>query len=162
MNKNNGREMLVKKEERKQMFLCRDFVESLSKGSYETHAKRISEMASKNIHKIVGENINTNVYPVCTFKKHAIVSDDFSNLYRLHFDESKNGLELSKVEKIDERMYTEGDVEGELEKDMADALSKSIDDPSKESEDSLREGLNGLLGFKTQGKHHRFWNFKNQ
>jgi hypothetical protein len=157
----NGKEMLVKRENASTFLVKKDFIESLNKGSYEQHLKNITELASKNISQIVGENINTNVYPVCTFKKHAIVSDDYSNFYRLHIDESKDGLKISKVEKIDDiKKYSQQEVESELESDMSEALSKSIANVNTECENKLRENLRTLITFCANGKHDGFINLR--
>jgi hypothetical protein len=166
MQNNNGQqdnshEMLVQTKESKEYFIEQKFLENLSSGSYEAHVKRISELASKNISKIVGENIKTNIYPLCTFKRHAVFSDDFSNLYRIEFDGSDKELEILKVEQIDDiRKFAKEDIEAELGNVCAEALTNAIANPSAECDNRLKEGFVSLLAFRTSGIHTGYINLQ--
>ena len=159
-NQDQSKEMLVQTKESKEYFLEQNFLDNLKQGSHEAHVQRVSEMVNQNISKIVGENINTNIYPLCTFKKHAVFSDDFSNLYRIEFDGSKD-LEFLKVEKIDDiKKFTQEDVEKELGNACAEALCNVIAKPDTECENRLKEDFVTLLAFRTSGKHKGYSSLK--
>jgi hypothetical protein len=156
----HGKEMLVQTKEAKEFFLEQNFIENLKQGSHEVHVQRVCELAMKNLPKIVGENIKTNIYPLCTFKKHAVFSDDFSNLYRIEFDGSKE-LEILKVEKIDDlRKFAKEDVEKELGNACVQSLVNVIANPVMECENRLKEDFVNLLAFKTSGTHKGYTNLK--
>jgi hypothetical protein len=142
------------------MYIKKAFLENLGQGSHEVHVKRVIDLAAANLSKIVGENIKTNIYPLCTFKKHAIVADDFSNLYRIEFDGSKD-LELLKVEKVEDvKKYSAEDIEKELGSDCTESLVNAIAKPQGEWDNKLKEAFVNLLNFKTNGMREGYTSLK--
>lgn len=127
-------------------------INQIKKGSMETFSESVKDMAYKNIEKIVGENCHTNLHFVGTFKKHAVVADDSSNLYRLHYSESDEGINLDKVEEIkDIKKYDESAVACKFEDQLSEALCKSIERVDDKDSELFKESFNRMLQFKKNG-----------
>lgn len=154
------REMVVQSEEApKQFFVQKSMVEEIKKGSLESHIAKIQELAQKNIKSIVGENNASRLEAIATFKNHALVADEYSNVYRLNIESTESGLELKKVESVEEiKKFTAEEIEGTMNHGLSDTLANTIANVEEGCENKLKESFDKMIQFKTAGSADGFIN----
>lgn len=153
-NSSKKLEQDVQMDEKKEFFVKESLINELKKDSFEKFQEDIKGLAYEKLADIVGENVKTNLNFLATFKEHAIVADDFSNVYRLCFEQSEDGLRLSKSEKIESiKRYTKEDIEKNVTGNLVSSLSE------KDS-DKLKENFERYMEFKTSSKAENYINLK--
>lgn len=147
--------------EEKPLYVKESLLNELRRGSHEAFVSRVLEMAQRNLSKIVGESITSSLHPIGTFKNHAIVSDDSSNLYRLHFESVDNALKLNKVEPLsDIKKWTQEQLEAQLGNEMSESLVNTIANNNEECENNFKENFGRFVNFKSTGKIDDYCNFR--
>jgi hypothetical protein len=161
-NEEGEKELLINKsEDDKDYFVKEESVSTFKGSSYERFIESVKSMAQENRPKIVGENINTNIHPIATFKNHAIFADDTANLYRLHYESSKGDVTFLKSEKIENiKRYTKEQIEQSLDEELSSALIDVIANPNGQCENKLKETFNQSVGLKSKNNLNGFIRFK--
>jgi len=145
--------------ESKKFYFKESFVNELLKDSYQNYLVKIQEYVNVEKKKIFSENYDGGTHVFGTFKNHAIVSDDFGNLKRLHLENDSKEIRCNKVEEVKIKKYTQEEVEAELSGDLAKELRNTLD--CKEGEDcdqSFQESFNHLVNFSTTNNAKGFIN----
>lgn len=133
-----------------------DIIREIRKGSMESFVESVSRVAYDNLDKIVGENVNTRLEFVGTFKNHSIVVDEMSNVYRIHYEATSEGPVFKSSEKIEEvKKYTSDAIDCTMESELAEALSSIIESGDVENS-KLKDSFNKMLEYKKTGTAEGF------
>ena len=152
-----GAEMLVKNEQsNKKFFVKESLINELKKGSFENYIARVVELANANLKDIVGE-ASRILFPLGTFKNHALFSDEMSNVYRLFFKTTADGLAYERFEKVEEiKKYEELDLGSKIEDTLTLSLVQSIAKSDEGCENKLKEDFKKMLEYKKSGSAEGF------
>lgn len=133
------------------VYIKEDIINELKRGSYESILNNVNSFLQESKNKIAGESYNGDINLLASFKRHAIVADNASNIYRVEYDIEANQLVLKSSSLIESiKKNTSEQIEKILKKKVCESLAEAMGQDS--NNEKLKDNISDLIKYKKTGQ----------